>query len=225
MAKTLAQGRKPGSGRKPGKAKTLAQGRKPGSGRKKRQHQQDNIINSIIHTDNHNSTVNLHQNQLTMKSTRLLSSDLPTTNSSSSSSTSIPKTNNISTRDMVAVDALRELTHSPLSVTSSNINNQNSHNNNNVNMSNPAVMDNLMLPPLNEVINYTDPLNPTDKHTHNSTNNNNNDNDNPALKHINSNDSIVSHLNHSESNTTPFINKLNNNNSTHVSTPTRNSAL
>jgi hypothetical protein len=35
MAKTLAQGRKPGSGRKPGKAKTLAEGRKPGSGRKK----------------------------------------------------------------------------------------------------------------------------------------------------------------------------------------------
>lgn len=35
MAKTLAQGRKPGSGRKPGKGKTLAQGRKPGSGRKK----------------------------------------------------------------------------------------------------------------------------------------------------------------------------------------------
>ncbi|AMD20279.1 HDL465Cp [Eremothecium sinecaudum] len=37
MAKTLAQGRKPGSGRKPGKAKTLLEGRKPGSGRKKRQ--------------------------------------------------------------------------------------------------------------------------------------------------------------------------------------------
>ncbi|CEP21475.1 unnamed protein product [Cyberlindnera jadinii] len=35
MAKTLAQGRKPGGGRKPGKGKTLAQGRKPGSGRKK----------------------------------------------------------------------------------------------------------------------------------------------------------------------------------------------
>lgn len=34
MAKTLAQGRKPGSGRKPGKAKTLAEGRKVGSGRK-----------------------------------------------------------------------------------------------------------------------------------------------------------------------------------------------
>ncbi|CDR37538.1 CYFA0S01e11694g1_1 [Cyberlindnera fabianii] len=35
MAKTLAQGRKPGSGRKPGKGKTLSEGRKPGSGRKK----------------------------------------------------------------------------------------------------------------------------------------------------------------------------------------------
>lgn len=36
MAKTLAQGRKPGSGRKPGKGKTLREGRKPGSGRKRR---------------------------------------------------------------------------------------------------------------------------------------------------------------------------------------------
>lgn len=35
MAKKLSDGRKPGSGRKPGKAKTLAEGRKPGSGRKK----------------------------------------------------------------------------------------------------------------------------------------------------------------------------------------------
>ncbi|EDO17771.1 hypothetical protein Kpol_541p14 [Vanderwaltozyma polyspora DSM 70294] len=34
MAKTLAQGRKPGSGRKPGKGKTLREGRKPGSGRR-----------------------------------------------------------------------------------------------------------------------------------------------------------------------------------------------
>lgn len=37
MAKTLAQGRKPGSGRKPGKGKTLREGRKPGSGRRRRQ--------------------------------------------------------------------------------------------------------------------------------------------------------------------------------------------
>lgn len=36
MAKTLAQGRKPGSGRKPGKGKTLREGRKPGSGRRRR---------------------------------------------------------------------------------------------------------------------------------------------------------------------------------------------
>ncbi|KAH3679780.1 hypothetical protein WICPIJ_008538 [Wickerhamomyces pijperi] len=35
MAKKLSEGRKPGSGRKPGKAKTLAEGRKVGSGRKK----------------------------------------------------------------------------------------------------------------------------------------------------------------------------------------------
>lgn len=36
MAKTLAQGRKPGSGRKPGKGKTLREGRKPGSGRRRK---------------------------------------------------------------------------------------------------------------------------------------------------------------------------------------------
>lgn len=35
MAKKLSEGRKPGSGRKPGTAKTLAEGRKIGSGRKK----------------------------------------------------------------------------------------------------------------------------------------------------------------------------------------------
>ena len=47
MAKTLAQGRKPGSGRKPGKAKTLREGRKPGSGRKRREPALNNL--SLIH--------------------------------------------------------------------------------------------------------------------------------------------------------------------------------
>lgn len=42
MAKTLAQGRKPGSGRKPGKGKTLREGRKPGSGRRRRNGDEQN---------------------------------------------------------------------------------------------------------------------------------------------------------------------------------------
>ena len=76
MAKTLAQGRKPGSGRKPGKGKTLREGRKPGSGRRRRQ--------DIAGKD----TDGTQQDQ---------------------------ESRSISSRDMEAVDALRELTHSPSS--------------------------------------------------------------------------------------------------------------
>ncbi|QID87040.1 Oligo(A)/oligo(T)-binding protein [Saccharomyces pastorianus] len=76
MAKTLAQGRKPGSGRKPGKGKTLREGRKPGSGRRRRQ--------DIGGRD---------------------------ADASQQDQESRP----ISSRDMEAVDALRELTHSPSS--------------------------------------------------------------------------------------------------------------
>lgn len=76
MAKTLAQGRKPGSGRKPGKGKTLREGRKPGSGRRRRQ------------DTGGKETDGSQQDQ----ESRLISS-----------------------RDMEAVDALRELTHSPSS--------------------------------------------------------------------------------------------------------------
>ena len=76
MAKTLAQGRKPGSGRKPGKAKTLAQGRKPGSGRKRR----DTVSGEVTPT-----------------------SAIP-----------IPGAERpLTSRDLEAVDALRELTYSP----------------------------------------------------------------------------------------------------------------
>lgn len=71
MAKTLAQGRKPGSGRKPGKGKTLREGRKPGSGRRRRR---DNEQESAVRD----------------KSQSLISS-----------------------RDLEAVDALRELNNSP----------------------------------------------------------------------------------------------------------------
>lgn len=234
MAKTLAQGRKPGSGRKPGKAKTLAQGRKPGSGRKKRQQQQrqqNNLINTIVHNDNNNNnsdnrTLNLSQNRLTVNSISLQSNDLPTNNNNNNSNKSNGggtnnnlnekldiNSNSLSTRDMVAADALRELTQSPLSLTSNNTNNQNSHNNNNnisSTISNPAIIDNLMLPPLNEIVNYTDPINPTDVHDHNHNNNNSN---NSALQGINSNDPIISPLSNSEVSTIPFTNKLNNNNS------------
>ena len=50
MAKTLAQGRKPGSGRKPGKGKTLREGRKPGSGRRPKK-----VISSEEHSDGSNT--------------------------------------------------------------------------------------------------------------------------------------------------------------------------
>ncbi|QLL34687.1 hypothetical protein HG536_0H00620 [Torulaspora globosa] len=70
MAKTLAQGRKPGSGRKPGKGKTLREGRKPGSGRRRRLDEPDRAVRSK-------------------------SQDA------------------ISSRDLEAVDALRELNNSP----------------------------------------------------------------------------------------------------------------
>ncbi|CCE62626.1 hypothetical protein TPHA_0C04770 [Tetrapisispora phaffii CBS 4417] len=50
MAKTLAQGRKPGSGRKPGKGKTLREGRKPGSGRRRK----DGSLGTAVNV--HNAT-------------------------------------------------------------------------------------------------------------------------------------------------------------------------
>lgn len=71
MAKTLAQGRKPGSGRKPGKGKTLREGRKPGSGRRRRQEDPEKA-----------SVRNKNQKPIT-------------------------------SRDLEAVDALRELNNSP----------------------------------------------------------------------------------------------------------------
>ncbi|CAI4047523.1 Dat1p SKDI_13G0260 [Saccharomyces kudriavzevii IFO 1802] len=76
MAKTLAQGRKPGSGRKPGKGKTLREGRKPGSGRRRRQ------------------DIGGKDADITLQD---------------------QESRPISSRDMEAVDALRELTHSPSS--------------------------------------------------------------------------------------------------------------
>ncbi|CCH59164.1 hypothetical protein TBLA_0B03230 [Henningerozyma blattae CBS 6284] len=62
MAKTLAQGRKPGSGRKPGKGKTLREGRKPGSGRKRRDGNISNENHLIHSNDTVTSTVNSSRN-------------------------------------------------------------------------------------------------------------------------------------------------------------------
>lgn len=59
MAKTLAQGRKPGSGRKPGKGKTLREGRKPGSGRRRKQ---DSNASNIIASSSHNMIDNSAEN-------------------------------------------------------------------------------------------------------------------------------------------------------------------
>lgn len=65
MAKTLAQGRKPGSGRKPGKGKTLREGRKPGSGRRRR----DPIANNITNTTNTTNTTEVNPNHTLVNNT------------------------------------------------------------------------------------------------------------------------------------------------------------
>ncbi|CCF55717.1 hypothetical protein KAFR_0A02810 [Kazachstania africana CBS 2517] len=84
MAKTLAQGRKPGSGRKPGKAKTLKEGRKPGSGRRKR-----------------------------AVSASIASLAIPPHTGARTREESNTYDHPITSRDLEAIDALRELTHSP----------------------------------------------------------------------------------------------------------------
>ena len=83
MAKTLAQGRKPGSGRKPGKGKTLREGRKPGSGRRRRQ-----VTSTTTGLSNNNAVIG------------------------SGSTIFIDQQQQISLRDMEAADALTELTNS-----------------------------------------------------------------------------------------------------------------
>ncbi|CCC68117.1 hypothetical protein NCAS_0B00330 [Naumovozyma castellii] len=90
MAKTLAQGRKPGSGRKPGKAKTLREGRKPGSGRKRREPALNN--HTQLQSEAQIGTNKTLNDNLTKSPTNEL---------------------NFTLRDMEAVDALRGLTHSP----------------------------------------------------------------------------------------------------------------
>ncbi|CCK71398.1 Dat1p KNAG_0G03400 [Huiozyma naganishii CBS 8797] len=82
MAKTLAQGRKPGSGRKPGKGKTLREGRKPGSGRRSRRRAVDGA-----------------------------GADAKTGGGGGEGKGK--NTASVSSQDMAAVDALRELTGSP----------------------------------------------------------------------------------------------------------------
>ncbi|KAL3233653.1 hypothetical protein RNJ44_03693 [Nakaseomyces bracarensis] len=109
MAKTLAQGRKPGSGRKPGKGKTLREGRKPGSGRRRR----DNVETP---TSNTNTIINTNMNitSMPMMSGTRVGAGSPTNPLSEiqrfNSSHSL---NGASTRVMDAVEALRDLTKSP----------------------------------------------------------------------------------------------------------------
>lgn len=153
MAKTLAQGRKPGSGRKPGRGKTLREGRKPGSGRKKRdtvsspdatQFSNNNSNNnSQTHISANNSSNNSQQIQ-TNELKRSAPINIPTpmagsmpinssgmNNISGNTSAILNNYNNVqnsnnnnnnngnaenntfTSRDMEAVDALRELTYSP----------------------------------------------------------------------------------------------------------------
>lgn len=179
MAKTLAQGRKPGSGRKPGKAKTLKQGRKPGSGRRKRRNSNTGPVmpipaqSNFNNNNNNNSTNNAHlfQSHLNVIPMNLQPMNLPSNqNIMIPSYNHAPNVNgvtpmnmsenshpaNISTRDMVAVDALRELTHSPLSLTpmtnlpgTNKIANSDKSQEDNVS----TAIENLTLPPLNAVFN------------------------------------------------------------------------
>ncbi len=207
MAKTLAQGRKPGSGRKPGKAKTLKEGRKPGSGRRKRKDSNfipvmpipisTNFNNQNTHNqnNNNNNNINAHlfQSQLNIIPINIQPLNLPsgqnimipsynhTTNINNinhmnSMNMSVMNENvhpnNINTRDMVAVDALRELTHSPLSLTpmtnissSNKITTSKSMDDNISNLNNTTtsqVIENLTLPPLNQVFNNGSETNTTD---------------------------------------------------------------
>ncbi|SMN20490.1 hypothetical protein, no similarity [Maudiozyma saulgeensis] len=142
MAKTLAQGRKPGSGRKPGRGKTLREGRKPGSGRKKRDTTSptEGINYNNSNNSNSNNTQQVQPNSVT--STAPINIPIPI---SGPMATAIPmnmssgmNNNHVSngmantsgnnnygvvingaenvaftSRDMEAVDALRELTYSP----------------------------------------------------------------------------------------------------------------
>lgn len=94
MAKTLAQGRKPGSGRKPGKGKTLREGRKPGSGRRRRN--EDEIETTVIGSS-------LNTNTLVQEKKSL----------GDGGAAAVEKETCISSRDLEAIDALRELNNSP----------------------------------------------------------------------------------------------------------------
>ncbi|CAL9737412.1 hypothetical protein MOSE0_L10682 [Monosporozyma servazzii] len=220
MAKTLAQGRKPGSGRKPGKAKTLKQGRKPGSGRRKRRNSNttpvmpipiQNSFNSN-NTGNNSNNAHLFQSHMNVIPMNLQPINLPSNqnimipsynhttpgNSVSHMNPNSMNENNhqssISTRDMVAVDALRELTHSPLSLTpmsnlpgTSKIVNGNKSLDDNV--ATTTNIENLTLPPLNEVFNNNDDDNSvrSSSSTSNSNNSNNNNNCNNNSNNNNNN--------------------------------------
>ncbi|CCD24847.1 Dat1p NDAI_0E00310 [Naumovozyma dairenensis CBS 421] len=184
MAKTLAQGRKPGSGRKPGKGKTLKEGRKPGSGRRRKTivtEQQDgdhNLENiNIAHT--HMNTITNTQIQTPLQShvplTLLSPSSIPTL---PLAPLSPPKDNfemKLTARDLETVDALRGLIQSsngfrnsislpPISMDNNGFNNDN--NNHNVELH--VMHDHIITRPKSVIPFISD---------HNSNNNNNNNNE------------------------------------------------
>ncbi|GAV55959.1 hypothetical protein ZYGR_0AZ01310 [Zygosaccharomyces rouxii] len=121
MAKTLSQGRKPGSGRKPGKGKTLRNGRKPGSGRRRRdgdgspsppQQQPQPQPQRTINTGNtHGKTTAAAAVAADADASASASTSADETTANSSSATSAKS--QVSSRDLEAIDALRELNNSP----------------------------------------------------------------------------------------------------------------
>jgi len=139
MAKTLAQGRKPGSGRKPGRGKTLREGRKPGSGRKKRDtispsegNTYNNSSNNNINNNNSNGSQHIQANgaartapiNIPIPMSGSIPMGIPMNMSSGMTNSTSGNNNNgviingaenisFTSRDMEAVDALRELTYSP----------------------------------------------------------------------------------------------------------------
>lgn len=106
MAKTLAQGRKPGSGRKPGKGKTLREGRKPGSGRRRRN--EEAVVTVVIEP----SSLNTNTLAQEKKSLSICSGMSPALRAAAVDK-DVEKKNSISSRDLEAIDALRELNNSP----------------------------------------------------------------------------------------------------------------
>lgn len=109
MAKTLSQGRKPGSGRRPGKGKTLRNGRKPGSGRRRRDEDESPSPPQQPQPQPQRTVSTTHTTGKTTAAAAAAASQEASANSSTTTSTKAP----VSSRDLEAIDALRELNNSP----------------------------------------------------------------------------------------------------------------